>query len=398
MTISDLSLNEVCSPDELSTLEAAFSEQFGEDFGAEFVASAPGRVNLIGEHTDYNGGFVFPIAIDRYVHAIARKRKDRWVRIAARDCRDADTFSLDAIEPDSGRRWVNYVRGVASELSQAGIALTGLDLAIGGNVPIGAGVSSSAAIELATAQTFLTVAEASMERRALALLCQRAENRFVGVSCGIMDQFISALGERSRAMLLDCESLDYEMVPLPENAVFVVCDTRKPRSLSDSAYNERRGQCEAGAAQLGVPSLRHATIEALERARSTMDEVTWRRCRHVVTEIERTLRAQEAMKAGDLKGFGRLMDESHASLRDDYEVSCRELEVMVEAARTARGCLGARLTGAGFGGCAVALVEKEDVDVFIEQTSAYYRRETHIEPSLYAVRASNGLTVRLLPR
>lgn len=395
MNAPSLRVNQICPADVVDSFEAAFRQHFRDDFRAEFVASAPGRVNLIGEHTDYNGGFVFPIAIDRYVHAIGRARQDRRVRVVASDLEEDDEFSLDAIVHDPARRWPNYVRGVASELAQAGFTLCGVDLAIGGNVPVGAGVSSSAAIELATAEAFLAAAGSSMERPALALLCQRAENRFVGVSCGIMDQFISALGQRSKAMLLDCETLEYEMTPLPDSAVFVVCDTRKERSLGESAYNERRAQCEAGAAHLGLKKLRRATMEQLQAARSTMDEVIWRRCRHVVTEIARTLQARDALKAGDLNAVGVLMNESHNSLRDDYEVSCPELDAMVEAARLAPGCLGARLTGAGFGGCAVALVCAADVEAFIEQTTADYRDRTGLQPCLYPVRASDGLTVGL---
>ncbi|MGQ9730826.1 MAG: galactokinase [Candidatus Zipacnadales bacterium] len=393
MCFHSLPANTCCPPDELRTLEAAFHAAYGETLEAEFIASAPGRVNLIGEHTDYNGGFVFPIAIDRDIHAAARVRSDRTVRVVARDLPASTEFTVDVTERDSRHRWANYVRGVACELTQAGIPLRGLDLAIGGTVPIGAGVSSSAAIELAVAQAFLTAAGETMPLRDLALLCQRAENQFVGVGCGIMDQYISAMGEPSRAMLLDCETLEYEMVPLPPNAVFVVCDTRKARELGDSAYNERRRQCEVGAAYLGVPALRHANLETLVAVRSAMDEVVWRRCHHVITEIERTLCAAEALKAHNLIAFGQLMNESHTSLRDDYEVSCRELEAMVEAAHEAPGCLGARLTGAGFGGCAVALVQESAVPAFIEQTAAHYQATTGLTPNLYAVRASAGVRV-----
>jgi galactokinase len=393
MTAPRLSPNDSCSPEELTGLEAAFTRAFSDGLEAEFVSSAPGRVNLIGEHTDYNGGFVFPIAIDRYIHAAARRRSDRLVRVVARDRDDADEFSLDAIERDPQRRWPNYIRGVAAELTRAGLALVGTDLAVGGDVPVGAGVSSSAAIELAGAQAFLSASGASLPLPELALLCQRVENQFVGVSCGIMDQFVSALGERSKAMLLDCESLAYEMTPLPESATFVVCDTRKERSLGDSAYNERRAQCEAGAAHLGVPSLRHASLDQLSKARPEMDETVWRRCRHVVSEIDRTLRAAAALKGGDLTAFGRLMDESHVSLRDDYEVSCAELDAMVGAAHRAPGCLGARLTGAGFGGCAVALVEPDHAEAFITETAERYQAQTGLTPSLYAVHASDGVRV-----
>ncbi len=385
--------NCVCSPDQLAHLEEAFAQAFDEPLNPEFVASAPGRVNLIGEHTDYNSGFVFPIAIDRYVHAAVRTRADRKVRVVAQRLEDATEFSLDAITSHLEKRWSNYVRGVALELEIGGLALRGVDMAIGGNLPMAAGVSSSAALELASTQAFIAAAGSSLTLKDEALLCRKAENEFVGVGCGIMDQYICSMAQAGAAMLLDCRTLDYEMVPVPAGATFVVCDTRKPRELGASAYNERRSQCEAGAARLGVAALRDATMGQLERARGDLEEVVWRRCRHVISEIARTLQAAECLRAADLDGFGELMNASHASLRDDYEVSCYELDVIVEAARHAPGCRGARLTGAGFGGCAVALIDPAATDDFMRQTRTVYTARTDRVPHIYPVQASDGVAV-----
>ena len=382
-----------CPPETVAHLTGSFRCVFGESLSPGHVVSAPGRVNLIGEHTDYNDGFVFPIAIDRYINVACRARDDRAVRVVAADLDRSGEFALDEIQADPDSRWLNYVRGCALELGKAGFELTGVDLAIAGTVPVGAGVSSSAALELAVSSAFLACAGASMPLPELALLCQRVENDFVGVGCGIMDQYISALGERDHAMLLDCESLEHRMVRIPAGAAFVVCDTGKARSLGDSAYNERRAQCEAGAARLGVKSLRHASTDQLEAARDALDDVVYRRCRHVIGEIGRAVRGAERLEAGDFAGFGALMGESHTSLRDDYEVSCRELDVMVEASREAPGCLGARLTGAGFGGCAVAMVEPPSIEAFIEQTAQAYVAETDLEPMLYPVAPSQGVSV-----
>ncbi len=383
----------ICTSQELACLERAFQEAFGVPLESEVVASAPGRVNLVGEHTDYNDGFVLPIAIHRRVHAAAGRRAGNVVRVAARDIEDACEFDLDQIAPDPEKRWSNYIRGVVLELQRAQIPVPGADLVVGGNLPIGAGVSSSAALELSVAKALLAISDATLSLGALSRLCRRAETDFVGVGCGIMDQYVCGMGERDMAMLLDCRSLRFQLVPTPLAAGFIVCDTRKARELSESAYNERRAQCEAGARALGVCSLRDATIAQVNQAKDAMEPVVWRRCRHVVTEIERTLQAATCLKGGDLRAFGQLMDRSHQSLRDDYEVSCRELDTMVSAARQAPGCYGARLTGAGFGGCAVALVDAASTEEFVRQTVAAYEAETGIEPNVYPTYASDGASV-----
>lgn len=388
----------VCTAEELASLEAAFRRAFGDRLESRHVATAPGRVNLIGEHTDYNDGFVLPIAIDRRIHVAACSRADDVVRAVGRDVADACEFRLDGIRPDPGKRWSNYVRGVALELQKAGVPVVGADLAVGGNLPVGAGVSSSAALELSVAKALLAASGATMPAADLSQLCRRAENDFVGVGCGIMDQYICGMGRRDTAMLLDCRSLEFELEPTPVGASFVVCDTLKARELGESAYNERRSQCEAGARYLGVGSLRDATVGQLEQSRDDMDPVVWRRCRHVVTETARTLQAAERLRVADLAAFGRLMDESHRSLREDYEVSCAELDAMVSAAREAPGCYGARLTGAGFGGCAVALVDAGRTGDFIERTTAAYETETGIRPSIYATRATDGASVVAPPK
>jgi galactokinase len=397
MTAPGVGSDRTCAVEELRSLEAAFSRAFGDALRPEYVASAPGRVNLIGEHTDYNDGFVFPIAIDRSVHAAARARPERAIRVVARDVSDLCEFSLDSIRPDPEKLWSNYIRGVALELAKAGVDLVGADLAVGGDLPIGAGVSSSAALELCVAKALLAVSGASMPLPELSRLCRRAENDFVGVGCGIMDQYICGMGERGTAMLLDCRSLEFELVPMPLHATFVVCDTGKARELGHSAYNERRSQCETGASHLGLASLRDATLAEIEKAERGMDGVVWRRCRHVVTEIDRALKAAACLKAGDLAEFGSLMDESHRSLREDYEVSCRELDVMVDAARRVPGCHGARLTGAGFGGCAVAVVDGGSVEEFIAKTAAVYEARTGLKPSIYPTQAGDGASISVAP-
>jgi len=372
-------------------------EAFEQQFPGEppRIFQAPGRVNLIGEHTDYNDGFVLPVAIDRQVVLAARLREDRRVRLWATHFRQGSEFSLDQIVPDASAPWSNYVRGVALMLQQEGFALRGMDAVIAGNVPIGSGLSSSAAIEVATAVTFRDLCHLDIAPVALALLCQRAENEFVGMKCGIMDQFIAVLGQRHHALLIDCRSLDYELVPLPEGVSIVVCDTMKRRGLVDSEYNARRQECEQGVAILraylpDVKALRDVTSQDLARYGHLLPPVVRKRCAHVVSENERTLQAVAALWAGQVEEFGRLMDQSHVSLRDDYEVSCRELDCMVELARVAPGCLGARMTGAGFGGCTVNLVQTEATEAFRQQVAEEYQREMGVKPEIYVCEASAG--------
>ena len=358
------------------------------------VILAPGRVNLIGEHTDYNEGFVLPVAIDRAILIAAALRHDREVHLHALNFDERTAFSLDRIERDEPRPWSNYQRGVAHVLQDRGLSLVGMDACILGDVPIGSGLSSSAAVEVATAFAFQALSGFELDRVEMALLCQRAENEFVGVQCGIMDQFIACLGQRDHALLIDCRSLDYEHVPLPPDAAIVVCDTMARRGLVDSEYNARRRECAEGARLLGVKALRDVSVEAFERRQGELPEVVRRRCRHVIHENERVLSSVEALRRGDLAEFGRLMNESHHSLRDDYQVSCRELDAMAEVAQRVAGVYGSRMTGAGFGGCTVSLVEAEAVERFRGQVARGYEAATGIEPSIYVCRAEDGVRIQ----
>ncbi len=369
----------------------AFAQAFGRE--PQLYVAAPGRVNLIGEHTDYNDGFVLPAAIDRHALMAISPRADREVRLVAADFGSRSSFSLDEIEFDRVRRWSNYERGVAWALQEAGYTLSGLNVALSSDVPVGSGLSSSAAVEVAMAYAFQVVGDLPLDGVQRALLCQQAENDFVGMNCGIMDQFIVSLGQRGHALLIDCRSLEYTPVPLPGGCDVVICDTKKRRGLVDSEYNTRRQECERGASILGVRALRDVTLQQLQEHRDDMDPVTFRRCRHVVSENERTLAAVSALRSGDLTRFGELMNASHRSLRDDYEVSCAELDAMVSAAWEQPGTLGSRMTGAGFGGCTVSLVRSADTVSFVQSVSASYTQATGIVPEIYVCQAEDGVRV-----
>ncbi|MBN2498440.1 MAG: galactokinase [Deltaproteobacteria bacterium] len=347
--------------DPQSLLIERHAQAFGQ--GPQRIASAPGRVNLIGEHTDYNEGFVFPMALERRVWAAVSRRAGRRLGMLAIEPDDGPRWdALDglAFEPDRG--WANYPAGVIGALAERfGPFPGGLDLTVWGDVPQGAGLSSSAALEVAVAMAVAALFELDIDGPTLARLAQRAEVEFVGVRCGIMDQFVSRMAERGCALLLDCRDLTYRQVPLRLGGMQVlVIDSGKARSLAGSAYNERRAQCEAGleALQAGRPgsALRDYGLEDLERAAARMSRTVHMRCRHVIEENARVLEAEQALLRGDMERFGALLDDSHRSLRDRYQVSCAELDWIVERARSVRGVLGARMTGAGFGGCAVALV------------------------------------------
>ena len=364
------------------------------------VAIAPGRVNLIGEHTDYNDGFVLPVALTRDVRFVVRPRPDRKVRIASLEFGDTARFDLDAIVYDEHTLWINYVQGVALMLEAEGLRLTGMDAVLSGNVPRGSGLSSSAALEVAAAKAFMAVSGQldALDGPTVALVAQRAENEFVGVNCGIMDQFISVLGRAGHALLIDCRSLDYELTPFPADASLVIGNTKASRSLASSAYNERRQECETGVELLrpylpGITALRDVTSDALEANKDHLPETIYRRCRHVVSENERVLAMADALGRGDLSAAGRLMDASHASLRDDYEVSSPALDAMVEAMHRAPGCYGARLTGAGFGGCAVALVRPGREQAVADAIYQHYPKATNIWPDVYATPAADGARV-----
>lgn len=357
-----------------------------------FLVRAPGRVNLIGEHTDYNDGFVLPLAIDRAVWIALRARADRQVLVHSLDFEATATFSLDRIARTNAG-WAEYVKGVAWALQEAGHTLHGWEGAIAGDVPVGAGLSSSAALELAVARAFAAVSELPWDAATMARLGQRAENEWVGVRCGIMDQMISAAGRASHALLIDCRSLRTETVPFPPKTRVAVLDTATRRGLVDSAYNERRHQCESAARAFGVSALRDVSPARFEAESGRLDEVTRRRARHVVGENERTLQAADAMRRGDAIALGRLMDASHASLRDDFAVSSHELDVMVECGRAHPACLGIRMTGAGFGGCAVALIDGERAESFASAVAASYQSATGIQPVVYVCAATEGAAV-----
>lgn len=369
---------------------AVFTERFGAAPAA--LVRAPGRVNLIGEHTDYNDGFVLPMAIDRAVYIALRPRADRQVRLYALDFDQTAAFDLDALAR-SGGGWAEYVKGVAWALQDDGHALRGWEGVLAGDVPVGAGLSSSAATELATARAFTWLAELPWDPAQMALLAQRAENQWVGVNCGIMDQMISAAGQAGHALLIDCRSLATQAVPLPPGTLAVVLDTATRRGLLDSAYNERRSQCEAAARHFGVPALRDVTLAQFSARADELDDVTRRRARHVITENARTLDAADAMRRGDAATLGRLMDASHSSMRDDFEITNDQLNVMVACARQHPVCYGARMTGGGFGGCAVALVRANAADDFVQATAACYRARTGLEPQVYVCAAAAGASV-----
>ncbi|MBM3128368.1 MAG: galactokinase [Chloroflexi bacterium] len=369
-------------------------DEFEKAFAAAptLITRAPGRVNLIGEHTDYNAGFVLPIAIDRAMWIAARPRDARRVQMIALDFDGARSeFALDApILRDDANAWSNYVRGVAWALQARGVVVPGIDLVVQGDVPLGSGLSSSAALEVCTATMFVELARAQISRVEIARLCQQAENDFVGVQCGIMDQFASALAQQDHALWIDCRDLSYRNVPLPRGATFVVCDTRKRRGLVDSEYNTRRAECEHAARAFGVAALRDVSLAEFQRREKELPPVVARRARHVITENARVLAAVAAAETNDLATFGALMNESHASLRDDYQVSCAELDALVEIARAQAGCWGARLTGAGFGGCAVNLVRNESVARFVENVAREYSRRVGIAPAVYPCQAMSG--------
>jgi galactokinase len=349
-------------------------------------------VNLIGEHTDYNDGFVLPMAIDRAVWIAAQPRGDGRVVVRALDLDDVLDFALSDLKRGCGS-WAEYVKGVAWTLQEAGYELQGWEGVLAGDVPRGAGLSSSAALELATARVFAAVSGLRWEPVEMAKLCQRAESDWVGMRCGIMDQMISAVGQANHALLIDCRSLEAEPVPLPPKTAVVVLDTATRRELAGSAYNERRTQCSTAARRLGVPALRDVTAEQLEAASDHIETSSFRRARHVITENARTRQAAEAMRAGDAVEVGRLMNASHASLRDDFEASSGALNAMVECARHMDSCYGARMTGAGFGGCAVALVRAPDAESFAISVADCYERATSIRPDVYVCRAACGATL-----
>lgn len=351
---------------------------------------APGRVNLIGEHTDYNDGFVMPAAIAFQTITTAAPRQDRIVTARSAQFGDSAFFSLDEAEPRARGAWLDYVQGVAVMLQGAGYVLRGVDLSIDSTVPIGSGLSSSAALEVSTALAVATLSGHSIPRIEMARLCQQAEVKFVGLQCGIMDQFISLHGKASNAVLLDCRSMEHRDVPLPPQVSIVICNTMVKHELTGSEYNARRRDCEQAAELLGVPSLRDVTWPQFQTEQDKLPERIRKRARHVIQEIERTQQAAEALARGDLDQFGRLMYASHQTLRDDYEVSCKELDLLVDLAREQPGVYGARMTGGGFGGCTVSLVDAARAEDFRAKAASQYYQETGIHPEIYICSGVDG--------
>ena len=375
---------------------AELQQKFEIAFGDQpRVFCAPGRVNLIGEHTDYNDGFVMPAAIDLSTYVAITPRNDRLLVILSESFNEATEFNLDRYAPHGTGHWSDYVRGVAVELMQAGFKLRGANLLIASTLPVGAGLSSSAAVEVATALALLNIINVTMDRVQLAKLCQRAENEYVGARVGIMDQFVSANGQANHALMLDCRSLDFRLLPLPEHLRLVIANTMVKHSIASGEYNVRRAECETAARLLarriaGVRALRDVTLADVERYRGDLPDTVYKRARHVVSENERVLRAAETLEHGDLRAFGQLMRQSHLSLRDDYEVSCEELDVMVEIAAKLPGCYGARMPGGGFGGCTVNLVEAAAVAAFTAELAGRYEQATNRTPQIYVCAAADG--------
>lgn len=374
-------------------IEDAFRAFFGTD--PEVVVRAPGRVNLIGEHTDYNEGFVLPAAIDRYCWYAGRKRHDRMIRARSADFGEEVQFEAASITYDKDHRWSNYLRGVSKLIQDGGVEIPGADIVLGGDVPREAGLSSSAAVEIGAAAFWKKLTGFSSDAVALAKMAQRAENEFVGVPCGIMDQFVSALGRRNHALFLDCRDLSTQYVPLPTGASIVVCNSGVKRSLAQSEYEIRTRQCKQAVERLrtsglAVRSLRDVSPEELDAAKGVLPEVLLRRAHHVVTENDRVLKAVTTLENDDVEQFGALMNQSHLSLRDDYEVSSPELDALVELALTQPGVYGARMTGAGFGGCTVNLVREDAAESFSGAIRKGYEKAFGLKAEVYAFRASDG--------
>ena len=365
-----------------------FYEEFGED--PSYIVRSPGRVNLIGEHTDYNDGFVLPMAIDRAAWIALRPRADNQVFAISTDFNQRRQFSLDKPPRPAEVAWIDYLIGVAWALQKRGYVPMGWEGIVSGDVPIASGLSSSAALELATARAFYSVSDFEWDAAAMAKAGMAAENDWLGIKTGIMDQMISAAGVENRALLIDCRSLETHSAPLPPETAVVILDTGTRRGLVDSKYNERRKQCEAAARAFGVRALRDVDVAAFNRQAAELAPLIRRRARHVVYENDRTLRARDAMNAGDAAALGQLMIESHISLRDDFEVSSDALDRIVACANAEAACYGARMTGGGFGGCAVALVKADSAAAFADNVTACYTSATKHTPAIYISQASKG--------
>ncbi len=381
----------------VTNLQNAFTQHF--DMPPQLVARAPGRVNLIGEHTDYNEGFVFPVAIDREMLVAANVNGTNTVNVFSLDYNESDSFDLTDVVHRRDYLWANYLRGVVDVLQKAGHKLKGFNAVISGNVPQGAGLSSSAAFEVAVATACNSLFHLQISAKDIALLSQKAENQFVGVQCGIMDQFISALGQLDSALLIDCKTLIYRPVQLnltTNGYSIVITNSGVKRGLVDSEYNARREECNAGAKKLAqltgrpINALRDVTVGDLEKHGASLPDKTRRRSMHVVSENQRVLSAVSALEAGDIAQFGELMNESHASMRDDFEVSCPEIDLLVDLSQKSPGVAGGRLTGAGFGGCTVALIANQHIDQYRTEVIPEYEKQTGRKSKVYVCKATAG--------
>ena len=375
---------------ELTTL---FRKIFGRDAR---LYRAPGRVNLIGEHTDYNQGFVMPVAIDLYCWVAIAPGEDRRLKLSSTNFEGSVVVDLSDGSPTPRGDWTDYIVGTALALEKRGHKLQGAEILVHGEVPIGSGLSSSAAIEVSTGYALLDISGIKVDRTELAVSSREAENEFVGARVGIMDQYIAAHGKEGHAILLDCRSLQGSALPIPEDVRLVVCNTGVKHQHAGGEYNARRAQCEEGVRRLsvalpGIESLRNVGVSQLEQHKSLLPEVIYRRCRHVVTENQRVLEAADALRYDEMAKAGRLMAASHESLRDDYEVSCAELDTMVEIAQRQPGLIGARMTGGGFGGCTINLVQAEAAPAFRDAVLKEYEARTKLHPEIYVLSATRGV-------
>jgi galactokinase len=371
-------------------------------FSARFASTprifrSPGRVNLIGEHTDYNDGFVLPAAIDLYTWTAVSPRDDRKLLVYSENLEESSEIDLAERSPRARDHWSDYVHGVAVMIQKTGLTLRGCDLAIYSDVPSGAGLSSSAALEVSVASALLASSGHSLPLAEVAKLCQRAENEFVGARVGIMDQFASCFGSAHHAILLDCRSLEYKLLPLPHRITMVICNTMVKHGHSGGEYNDRRAQCEEGVHLLkqyfpAIKALRDVTPAQLEAHHGDLPDLIYRRCHHIVSENERVLNTVAALQSSDLKRVGACMAESHRSMKNDYEISCRELDIMVDLALGRDGVIGSRMTGGGFGGCTINLVRSDSVEQFTTDMRSAYQQATGILPEIYVSTAGAGVT------
>lgn len=378
----------------MTSLADIFQQHYG--YAPDYLIRAPGRVNLIGEHTDYNDGFVLPCAID-FANRVAIKRNERnQVRIFAVDYDESDQFSAQGEIPHSDKQWANYIRGVVWAFAEKGYVLpAGVDIAVSGDVPQGAGLSSSAALEVAIGKALETIFNFGLDASALALLGQYAENHFVGCKCGIMDQLASARGEKGHAVLLDCRSLETSAIPIPDNLSVMIIHSHVKRGLVGSEYNTRREQCETAATHFGVKALRDLNVEQFEAGKAGLEDIAAKRARYVIQENQRTLDAAQALKNNDIQALSRLMAESHAGMRDEFEITHPAVDCMVELIAEMIGNRGGvRMTGGGFGGCIVALVPHELVEPVREHLAKHYQAKTGLKEEVFVCHAQDGASAQ----